>query len=239
MGCCNTKRNNNEEELKISSEFKSLNRSSQQENIIKQGEKCICKINKIKGDTGLGFLCNIPFPNNNNLLPVLITSNKTLGKNDINEGKRIDISFNNNSLSYAIMIDENRKKYTNSRSFGITIIEIKKEDGLDIDLFFEIDDENIYENKLNEEYKDNKIYLIEYSLEENINYSIGFLKSIDEDNINFIYSCQSKGESYGCPLLNSSNHKIMGIQKGKVDKEELSKGTLIKLPIEKFYDKNS
>lgn len=237
MGCCNTNRNNNELELKINGENK-LDRFSQQENILKKAENCVCKINKIKGGTGPGFLCNIPFPNNNNLLPVLITSNNTLGKNDINEGKEIDISLNNGTLSYTIMIDENRKKYTNSRSFGITIIEIKKEDGLDTSLFFEID-ENIYENRLNDEYKDKPIYLIEYSLEENINYSIGLLKSIDEDNINFIYSCQNIGESSGCPLLNSSNYKIMGIQKGKVDNEELNKGILIKLPIEKFYDKNS
>ena len=237
MGCCNTNRNNNELELKINGESK-LDRFSQQENILKKAENCVCKINKIKGSAGPGFLCNIPFPNNNKLLPVLITSNNTLGKNDINEGKEIDISLNKGTLSYTIMIDENRKKYTNSRSFGITIIEIKKEDGLDTSLFFEID-ENIYENRLNDEYKDKPIYLIEYSLEENINYSIGLLKSIDEDNINFIYSCQNIGESSGCPLLNSSNYKIMGIQKGKVDNEELNKGILIKLPIEKFYDKNS
>ena len=237
MGCCSTYRNNNEEELKISNEFK-LDRFSEKENILKKAEKCICIINKNKGGTGPGFLCNIPFPNNNNLLPVLITSINTLGKNDINDGKRIDIFLNNDSLSYTIMIDKNRKKYTNSRSFGITIIEIKKEDGLDIDLFFEID-ENIYKNKLNDEYKDKPIYLIEYSLEENIHYSIGLVKSIDEDNINFIHSCQSKDESSGYPLLNSFNYKIMGIHTGKVDKVELNKGILIKLPIEKFYDKNS
>ena len=237
MGCCKTNRTNNELELKMNNLFK-LDRFSEQENIIKKAEKCVCKINKIKGGTGPGFLCNIPFPNNDKLLPVLITSNNTLNKNDINEGKRIDISLNNDSTPYAIMIDENRKKYNNSRSFGITIIEIKKEDGLDTDLFFEID-ENIYENRLNDEYKDKQIYLIEYSLEENIHYSNGLLKSIEEDNIYFIYSCQNIGESCGCPLLKSSNNKVMGIQKGKVDNEELNKGILIKIPIEKFYDKNS
>ena len=41
--------------------------------IIEQMKKKVCKIN-IGNKKGIGFFCKIPFPDINNLLPVLITN---------------------------------------------------------------------------------------------------------------------------------------------------------------------
>ena len=41
---------------------------------INQMEKCICKI-KVGSDENIAIFCKIPFPNESNLLPVLITTN--------------------------------------------------------------------------------------------------------------------------------------------------------------------
>ena len=47
--------------------------------IIKQMEKNICKI-KIGNEQGTGFFCKIPFPNKDNMLPVLITNNHVINE---------------------------------------------------------------------------------------------------------------------------------------------------------------
>ena len=47
--------------------------------IIEQMERTLCKIN-IQQIQGSGFLCKIPFPDRNNLLPVLITNNHIINK---------------------------------------------------------------------------------------------------------------------------------------------------------------
>lgn len=238
--CCNTKRNIQNNELKISrDEFKLDNSENINSNINIDINiaKCICKINKNNSYKGTGFFCNIPFPDKNNLLPVLITNSQVLGKDDINEGKQINISTNNDNISYQIIIDESRKKYINSRSFEITIIELRKDDGLDIESFLEID-ENIYEDNLNQIYKDKEIYLLHYTLNGNVQYSIGLIKNIDEDNINIMHSCPYQTGFLGSPLLNLSNNKVIGVLKENNDNIELNKGTFIKLPLEKFFDKN-
>ena len=94
--------------------------------ILFQMENCICKIYIKNGEIGTGFICNIPF--NNNLLPVLITNNHVLNKDDIEDNKIIKLMINNKVKK--IEIDNLRKKYTDE-NIDITIIEIKQnEDGI-------------------------------------------------------------------------------------------------------------
>ena len=90
--------------------------------ILFQMENCICKIYLKNGEIGTGFFCKIPF--NNNLLPVLITNNHVLNKDDIDNNKIIKLMINNEVKE--IEIDNIRKRYTNSdEKIDITIIEIK------------------------------------------------------------------------------------------------------------------
>ena len=92
--------------------------------IIDQMEKYICKI-KIGDKFGNGFLCKIPYPDNNHLLPVLITCNHIIDKQLLSIKENIIfIIFNKGKNSRAIEL-RNRRVYTN-KDYDITIIEIKQ-----------------------------------------------------------------------------------------------------------------
>ena len=128
--------------------------------IITDQKKNICKIefSDVKMD-GTGFFCKIPFPDNFNKLPVLITNNHVLGEKDITTNKKIKFILDNNEeiLNYELIIDNSRKTYTN-KEYDITIIEIKYEDNIDINSFLEIDN-MIFTNNSNDSYKDKSIYI--------------------------------------------------------------------------------
>ena len=47
--------------------------------IMEQMKKNICKI-KVAQEQGTGFFCKIPFPNNENMLPVFITNNHIINE---------------------------------------------------------------------------------------------------------------------------------------------------------------
>lgn len=61
--------------------------------IYKQIDNSLCKIKKKNGAVGTGFICRIPFPDFKNLLPVFITCYHVLKKEDITEGKEIELQF--------------------------------------------------------------------------------------------------------------------------------------------------
>ena len=67
-----------------------------------------------------------------------MTNNHVLDENDIQPGQTITFSINNDYKYYNILLDNNRKTYTD-KSYDITIIEIKKEDNIDGNSFFELD----------------------------------------------------------------------------------------------------
>ena len=60
-----------------------------------------------------------------------MTNYHVLNINDIDINKEIQLSINNDKSTIKIKIDNNRKTYTN-KEYDITIIEIKKSDGLNI-----------------------------------------------------------------------------------------------------------
>jgi hypothetical protein len=59
--------------------------------ILSQIENCICKIVNDDGRKGTGFFCKIPFPDENNLLNVLIINNQVLNENNIDNDKIIKL----------------------------------------------------------------------------------------------------------------------------------------------------
>ena len=89
--------------------------------IVEQMKNKICKILSDKGN-GTGFFCRIPFQENGNELPVLITNWHVVNELE----KEISIMYNND---IKILNLENRKKYTNE-NYDITIIEIKENDDI-------------------------------------------------------------------------------------------------------------
>ena len=215
--------------IEKSSIFKS---SKEFNNSLEKIKKSICKIKSDKGKYGTGFFCKIP--NRYDLIQVLITNNYTLDENNIAPGKKFYIIYNNNKISKEIIIDNTRKTYTTKKD-DITIIELKEEDKFNINIFLDIDNE-IYKEKLDESFKEKLIYLINYGDNDKMEYSTCEIKSIYNDNYVLEEACLSSLYSSGCPILNSLNLKVIGIQK-MVEKKGKSIGVSIKTSIEKFKEK--
>jgi len=107
--------------------------------IIEQMEKNICKINIAKNQ-GTGFFTKIPFPNQNNMLPVLITNNHIINNDRLSKEHmkiKLDIKEEKDIKEIKEIKLNNRMKYTNEE-YDITIIEIKEEDN--INNYLELDD---------------------------------------------------------------------------------------------------
>ena len=201
-------------------------------NIYHQMNNCICKI--IHGNTrGTGFFCKIPFPDHNNLLPVLITAKHVL---DISKHKKVE--FQLNGFYHSILIDNSRIIYSSKRHDS-TIIEIKKNE-LNTNYFLDID-ENIYQNNLESLYIEKPVYILHYEMGKKLSSSLGKITGVKFagiDNYRIMYTCSTEHGSSGGPIINSSNSKVIGIHKGYKKDINLNMGIFIRTPIKYFYNAN-
>lgn len=198
--------------------------------IIRQMQTTVCKI-KNNDIIGTGFFIKIPFYNNKYLMPVLLTNNHILSQKDLGPDKTIKFSINDTCEYNQIFLDD-RKILTFEKPYDITLIEIKKDDGLDISLFLEVD-ERINDN--NSFKKD--IYLLQYPLGDRVNYSQGLIKKININNYNISHSCISEKGSSGGPIINLNNHKVIAIHKGENKNRITNEGTLISFLIKNLEEK--
>jgi len=207
--------------------------------ILSQMENCICKIVKDDGQKGTGFFSTIPFPDEKNLLKVLITNNHVLNENDIKNNKIIKfIMYNkekNIEVEKQIIIDNNRKKLTMKKEkdgIDITIIEIKPNKDK-IYKFLDIDDKALELNC-----KRKSIYILHYPRDKLL-VSYGLMKDILEGKkIN--HYCNTEDGSSGSPILSLNNYKVIGVHYGgsKNKNIKLNFGTFIKYAINEFYNRN-
>jgi hypothetical protein len=202
--------------------------------LLEIGQKKICKINCTGGGTGTGFFCNLIIDGWNSLR-VLFTNNHVLNKDDIKPGKQISFSINNGKQNYKIEIDKERKVYT-SKIYDVTIIEMRMEDKINLDSFFEVDN-NIYDPSYN--FKDKPIIILHYPKGDELSLSQGTIKNIgdDENYFEIYHLCSTDHGSSGCPLINIKDYKVLGIHKGASLKFNFNCGTLLKDPIIEFKDK--
>ena len=204
---------------------------NEEKRIFEQMNKSICKI---IGNQGSGFICMIPYPNKFNLLPVLITCNQVLEDKDVVLGKKIKLIFENEEK--LIEIDDNRKVYKSIKNeYNTTIIEIKNTDGFDFKNFLQVE-EDIFNDNLNEKYKNKKIYIIHYPKDKNAEYSVNSIKNISDNKIN--HSCSIDEGSLGSPILCLDTFKVIGIHQGSKN-NDYNYGTVIKYPIEGFIKEYS
>ena len=195
-------------------------------------ENQICKIDCSDGGHGTGFFCNIPYKWNTNL-KMLITNNHVLNNKDISIGQKVRFSINNEMIHYEIEIDETRIKYTNEE-YDITMIEIKEKDKLDKKSFFDIDNQ-IFEENPNKAFQNMQIFLLHYPKGNKMEYSIGLIKNIKDNNYTIQHLCDSSGGSSGGPIINFIKFQVLGIHIGGAKGGfNFNLGTLLKEPIEKF-----
>ena len=199
--------------------------------IIKQMEKNVFKI-KTKDGQGTGFFCKIPFPDETNMLPVLMTNNHVIDKDILINERNIKIYIEEEFEEKIINLN-NRMKYTN-KDYETTIIEIREEDN--INSFLELDEKiinGIISNKNeNLKFEDKTMYIVQYP-EGELSVSYGVLSNIYEDKkYNFQHKCCTKNGSSGSPILNKNNNKIIGIHREGL--KNSNKGTFLNYPIREF-----
>ena len=183
--------------------------------IDEQAQHNIFRIDKTNS-VGTGFFCLIPFPDQTNRLPVLATCHHVLNKDDIAIGNQICLIFKNGEKKF-LKIDKDRKTYTSDeKKYDTTFIEIKKDDGFDINEMIEID-KNLYKENLSEIYAKSSIYITHYPNGKEIKLSFEILQNITEDNYRIFHFCSTKEGSSGSPIINNSK-QIIGIHIG-FDKE--------------------
>ena len=193
--------------------------------ILEQMENGICKIKNMKGKWA-GFFCNIPVENGK--ISVLMT-NYHLINEEILKKKNIYVTKNDDQGKINIMIDDNRKKYTNEK-YDTTIIEIKPEKDK-INYFLELDEEIFHENLSKE-----SIYILQYPKnldEQKAAVSYGILNKIY--NYDLIHYCCTELGSSGSPILKLSNNKVIGIHK-EGSNFDYNKGTFLKEPITEYIN---
>ena len=199
--------------------------------ISEQMKKKVCRIS-IKNDRGTGFFCKIPYPDDNNLLSVLITNNHIIDESILENEKNILISMNNKDKEIEL---EDRIKYTN-KEYDITIIEIKEKD--EIEDFLELD--NNIRNKINKSYIGDTIYVLHYPRSEEIGVSYGLFKGVNNHkNYFFNHLCSTEKGSSGGPILNIKNYRVIGMHKGTNKEDNNNIGVFMKFGINDFINKYS
>ena len=189
--------------------------------VFEQIDKSLCKIN-LPNTLGTGFFCKINFPDESNLLPVMITTNHLLNEDSISDGKTLSIYLDKDKLVYKILMDNKRRKYT-SPIYDITIIEILPKDNFEYISFLNLD-RGVLEHKSNYIYKNEPIYLIQYSRGKGI-YSTRNIKDINENNYNFGHLCTPNPGASGSPILNLNSLEVIAVHIGSAPKSNMNIGS--------------
>ena len=117
---------------------------------IKEKSYSICKIQieilNYSISFGTGLLCKFQKQNNKEFFYTLITSNNVISEKVIEKGE-VKIYFNDDNIVKIIKFFESRL-YLINKQYGITIIEIKENDGLELNNFLEINVNENYENEI-------------------------------------------------------------------------------------------
>ena len=202
------------------------------EKITIQMKYSICKIYNREVGKGSGFFCIIQYDNIK--ITTLITNYHVINEKYIEKYKQISISLNNDKKNIIIKLDNNRKKYF-SEDYDVAIIEIKEKDNINNNQYLELDD-NIYKEIGNDYFVKNPVYNISYQNGEKVYASYGLTKDFQNDFI-IRHLCMTESGSSGSPLLNLSNHKVIGIHSAGSQKFSYNFAIILKSPIKEFIKK--
>ena len=195
--------------------------------INKQLEVSLCRITNKNNKVGIGFFCLIPFPTFDYCLPVLITNNYVLEKDEISLGKKVNITLNSKQ-KIELLLDDSRKIYNKNE---IIIIEINKNDGLDESNFLHFTNINNVD-ACRKVYSPQNPYFFRYSKNGKIDCCLGLLQNIDKYNYKFMFSVDPVSESSGSPII-SIEHQVIGIHIQEM------KGVFLLEHLREFYEMES
>ena len=191
--------------------------------LIEIAQNAICKIKYFqKRATGFFFQQNIPNIKYNKRY-FLMTNNHVLNADSINNNDQILIEYKKKERYIPL---NNRIKYTN-KILDFTIIEILPEDSIssEIKSFFKID-EDIMNNNNKSNYLEQDICIFQHPKGGNLSYAHGKIKSINDDQIEYLVS--TNNGSSGSPILLLNKIKIIGIHFGYYEGEEYNRATFMK-----------
>ena len=195
--------------------------------IKKQIINSLCKIYINDQYKGIGFLCKILTVNSSTYnIPVLITYNHIIKKQNIINNDNITISVNNEDL-YTINLNSYKSIYTNIE-LDITIIELNNNEDINF-LYIDINESlnNLYESKL--------AYLLESVNLNEIEIFNGRVKKIINNIIVYYESRFHLLVSNKGLILNLENNKIIGLLNNKNNElEREHRGILLTTPIKNF-----
>ena len=140
-------------------ESKIFTQSNSNKNLKQKFKKSICLIKYKKKMPFPGIFCKLPFAFNDKTYFILIINNIYLDKEEISLDNEIKIILNDVNDKPKLKIDNSRIIYRENKKDGITIIEIKESDGLDINSFLDIDT-RIVLSEPKDTYVNNDAYLI-------------------------------------------------------------------------------
>jgi len=104
-------------------------------------EKAIAFFFEKEGTKSLGFLCKINLSDSKTYVAALKTTTDTIWKNSLEEAKQI--SFFIEDSKHTIEMVGRWGTYINEDRFNVVIIQILEEDNLNINSFFEIEENDI------------------------------------------------------------------------------------------------
>ena len=195
--------------------------------ILNQMMNCIFKI-KIDGAYATGFFCEFSF--DNETIKTFMINYHFLNEKNSGKNKKLNILLNDEKETKTIDLEIKRNTYFN-KDYDITIIELNDED--EIKNYLELDD-NLFKDKAELIYYDKSVYILHYPNGKNAFVSYGLLNDIDKYNI--IHKCTSDNGSYGAPILNLENNKVIGINKKGSINSNHNLGTLLISPIKAFLN---
>ena len=197
--------------------------------------------------TGTGFLCKINYKND--YFYAIITCYHVIGDKYKEQFQQLYFSYFKGEEEQHVIINlKDGRLFYQNKDYDITIIEMNKNDPVDLFSSLEID----YSIDTNNIKLDNKkVYLLQYPKGQSpIFYSQGIIKKEKEKsqifssrekikkelNRNyFIAYYASEVGSSGCPIIDYEKDLAIGIHRGKCKKHKKIKGIcILKLAIDKF-----
>ena len=192
--------------------------------ILEQMNNYIYQIAEKEVNEGIAIFCKIKNENEN--IPVLISSYKTINDKFIENNKGIKIKINNKLKE----IEFGDTKYIN-KEHDLTILEIK--DKMDKKINFVELDEALSEKNYEKFYNEETIYIIDYKNDMDMAVSYGLIKDIHKSK--FLFSSIINSKSKGLPIFNLFNNKLIGIYQNSSG--YYNKGIFLKSIINEFINK--